>query len=193
MIDFLRTVFLESVVLLLILEVAAVAIVLGIHRRHGTTNTRLALWATLIVCIALLVVQHLVKTDREQIVAAVSAMARAVDDGDVPTLGEYLAADFQDREMDKAEWLSDIRQRLQRWRIDEARTWGHKVEVNGDEAVVTFQAMCDWRSGEQSGQSILSTWKLGMARRDGIWTLHRVISAKIGPGGAFDYSGIMQY
>jgi hypothetical protein len=193
MIDFLRSVFLESVVLLLILELVAVAIVLGIHRRHMTTGTRRAMWATLIICAVLLGVQHFVQTDREQIEAAVSAMVRAVDDGDVPTLGEHLAADFQDRGMNKAEWLGDIRQRLQRWRVDEARTWGHKVEVNGDEAAVSFQALCDWRSGEQSQQSILSTWKLGMVRRDGEWELHRVISAKVGPGGALDYSGIMQY
>lgn len=191
--NLLRNVFLESVVLLLIVEAVAFAVALAIHRNRMTSCTRKGVYATLLACAALLVLQHLVRTDRELIESAVAQMAQAIDDGDVPGLGAHLDAEFQDRQLDKAEWLADIRQRLQRWRIDEAKVGGFSTEVLDDTATVSFRATCDWRSGEQRESSIFSVWKLAFVRRADGWKLQRVLSAKFGPGGAIDYATILQY
>lgn len=191
--NLLRSVFLESVVLLLVVEAAAIAVVLAIHRSRMTAGTRKALYGTLAVCVLLLVLQHLVQTDREQIEATVAEIAYAIDAGDVPAVGERLDAEFTDRGLDKAEWVEDLRQRLQRWRIDEAKVAGFNTVVEGDTATTSFRAFCDWRGGERTESSVLSAWKLGFVRRADGWKLQRVLSAKFGPGGAIDYAAILQY
>jgi len=139
-------------------------------------------------------VQNLVETDREQIEATVAAMARAVDDGDIPALGAHIDQSFEDRQLDRRAWLEDVRQRLQRWRIDDAKVGGFVTRVNGNTAEVAFRARCDWRgSNQQSPQTVGSTWKLGFIRRDDGWKLRQILSAQFGPGGRFDYSTILQY
>jgi hypothetical protein len=193
MVDLLRTVFLESLILLLMVLAVAMAVALALHRRRMTPGTQRGVWLTALVCVLLLAVQYLVQTDRERIHTAVAQMARAIDDGDIPTLGSHLDRDFVDRSMDKSAWLADVRQRLQRWRIDEAKVSGFTTEVEGDSATVSFRARCNWRSGEQAPQMVMSTWKLAMVRREDGWKLHRVVSARFGPGGAMDYAGILQY
>lgn len=193
MIGFLRTLFLESLVLLIMAEVAAVAIVLAVYRRRSPSRSRLPLVVALAICALLIGIQSYVQTDREQIESAVEQMARAIDEGDVPTLGEHLDRDFQDRNLDKAAWLQDVRQRLQRWRIDEARVGRFSTEVQGDTATVVFAASCDWRGPGESQSAVNSTWKLGFIHRDDGWKLQRVLSAKFGPGGIMDYATILQY
>jgi len=192
MIDFLRVMFLESPVLLLIFSAIAVAVALAVHRRRLSAGSLRGVWLTVAACLLLLVLQHAIETDREQIRAAVAAMARAVDDGDIPTLGEHLDVHFEDRGLDKTAWLADVRQRLQRWRIDEARVWNFKIETDDATATVSFQALCDWRSGDQAPQSVASAWKLAMVRGEDGWKLQRVLSARFGLGGALDYTAIMQ-
>lgn len=193
MIDFLSSLFFESVLLLIIFVVVVMAIALGIDRQRMTAASRRGVWLTAIACALLFVVQFLVKTDRERIQATVAEMARAIDEGDVATLGEHLDQDFQDRGLDKSEWLADIRQRLQRWRIDEAKVGGFNTKVEGDNATVAFGASCDWRGGEQAQQSVNSTWRLAFVRRSDGWKLQKVLSAKFGPGGMLDYAAILQY
>lgn len=193
MVDFFRTLFLESFVLLLIVEAAAVALALALHRRRFTRGTRFGVWLTVLGCLILLVVQHVVQTDREQIQAAVTQMARAVENGDIPTLGRHLDHSFVDRGMDKTAWLADVHQRLQRWRVSEAKVSGFTTEIEGNDATVSFRARCDFRSGDQAPQMVFSTWELDMVRREDGWRLHRVRSAKFGPGGALDYATIWQY
>lgn len=193
MADFLRTLFLESFVLLLIVQAVAVALALALHRRRFTRRTQRGVWLTILGCLILLVVQHLVQTDRERIQTTVTQMARAVEDGDIPALSRHLDGSFVDRGMDKATWLGDVRQRLQRWRVSEAKVSGFATEIDGNDATVSFRARCDFRSGDQAPQMIFSTWKLDMVRREDGWRLHRVQSAKFGPGGALDYATIWQY
>jgi hypothetical protein len=193
MIDFLRSLLFENVLLLMMAEAVAIAVVLAVRRRRLDGGTRRSVWITLAVCLLLLIVQHLVRTDRERIQAAVADMARAIDEGDVPSLGEHLDSEFQDRGLDKKAWLMDVRQRLQRWRIDEAKVSRFTTKVNGDEAEVSFAASCDCRSGEQNQSSVSSSWRLAFVRRDDGWKLHRVLAAKFGPGGMLDYKAILQY
>ncbi|MBI4580031.1 MAG: hypothetical protein HY718_10040 [Planctomycetes bacterium] len=192
MVDFLRNLFFESLVLLVIAEGIALAVVLAIRRRQTPPAGRWWMPIALVVCAALLAVQWLVRTDRERLRAAVTEMALAVDDGDVAALAEHIDADFQYRDQDRRAWLDDVRQRLQRWRIDEARVGGFVIAVEGDNAVVSFRATCDWRSGDQSQHGVHSLWKLSFVRRERNWRLLRVLDAKIGPGG-LDYTAILRF
>src|SRR5690242_9371719 len=121
MVRFLQSLLFENLPLLLIAEAVAIAIVLGVHRRNLTAGTRRAVWITLAICVALIGLQYLVQTDQERIEANVKAIALAIDDGDVPAVGQHLDREFQDHGLSKEAWLADLRQRLQRWQIDEAK------------------------------------------------------------------------
>jgi hypothetical protein len=178
MLDVLRSLFFESIVLLVCVEMVAVAVVLARYRSWPTPGRRLTIWIALIGCILLIVLQQVVKTDRERIQAAVRAMATAIDDGDVPALGDQIDGDFRDRNTDRQAWLQEVRQWLQRWQVDEAKVGGFNIEVNDTQAVASFWAVCNGRSGNQSDQ-VYSSWKLAFVRRDSGWKLLRVIGGKV--------------
>jgi hypothetical protein len=139
------------------------------------------------------VMQWLVHTDRERIELVVAQIAAAIDEGDIATVAEHLDEQFTDRNMKKADWVADLRDRLQRWRIDEAKVRGFVIEVDGDTATAWFSASCDWQSPQQSQSGVYSSWRLAFVRRDDGWKLSRVLEAKFGPGGMFDYATILQY
>jgi hypothetical protein len=187
MLDILRSLFFESIVLLVCVEVVAVAVALARYRSWPTPGRRLTIWIALIGCILLIVLQQVIKTDRERIQAAVRAMATAIDDGDVLVLGEYIDRDFRDRNSNRQAWLQDVRLWLQRWQIDNAKVGGFRIEVNGDQAVASFWAKCNGRSGDQSEQGVFSSWRLAFVRRDSGWKLQRVIGGKVN---LLDYSDI---
>lgn len=193
MMEFTGWLLFESVAALLFAEAIVFAVVLAVHRRRMTAGSKRAVWIALVACAAMLGLQWLVKTDREQIEFAVTQMAQAIDSGDVATVGEYLDRDFRDRGLDKASWLADLRQRLQRWQIDEAKIGSFSAQVDGDNAVASFSASCDWRGGQQNQSSVTSSWKLAFVRRDDGWKLSRVVKATFGPGGILDYATILQY
>lgn len=189
----LRAILFESVVLLILVELVALAVALGIDRRRMTAKSRRGVLITGLVCALLLVIQHLVKTDRERIAESVRAMATAVDEGDVPGLGEYVADEFVDRGLNKTQWLERVRQSLQRWQIDEAGVGGFAIKVEDHTATVSFRATCDWRHGQQQERGIMSFWTLELVEGHGRWLLKKIDSAKIGPGGMLDYQNVWQY
>lgn len=190
MLDLLNTLFFENIILLLCFEVVAIAVALAIYRHWPTPGRRLGLWITLAVCLLLIVLQQVIETDRERIQAVVVMLVDAADEGDIVTLGQNIDIDFQDRGMDKARWLEDVRQRLQYAQIDQAKVGGFKIDVDGDTALASFWASCHWRAANQLESNVVSTWKLTFKRRDDGWKLHRIVSGKIGPGGMLDYSSI---
>lgn len=179
MLDVLRSLFFESIVLLLCVEVVAVAVVLARYRSWPIPGRRLAIWVALIGCVLLVVLQQVIETNRERIQAAVRTMATAIDDGDVLALGDYIDRDFRDRNTDRQAWLQDVRQWLQRWQIDEAKVGGFGIEVNDSQAVASFWAVCNGRSGNQSEQGVYSSWKLAFVHRVGGWKLQRIIGGKV--------------
>jgi hypothetical protein len=193
MISFLRQLLFENLVLLLIVEAAAMAVALAAARRSEGARGRYVLAGAMLACIGLLVLQHAVQTDRERIQATIEQIAAALDEGDVAAVGEHLDRDFRDRGLGRQEWLADLRLRLQRWHIDEASVGGFTVRIEGDRATAVFQGSCDWKHGNESQNGVMSTWKLGMVRREDGWKLDRVLSAKFGPGGILDYASILQY
>ena len=78
-----------------------------------------------------------------------------------------------------------VNAQLQRWQIDEAKVWNFDSQIDGDDAVVSFNAVCDWRSGEHVENNLLSFWTLQCIHRPAGWKLHRIAKAKVGPGGRF--------
>lgn len=167
----------EDLTLLLLAEVAALAVVLGAHRRWMTARSRRMVWLSLGFCALLIVIQHYVVTDREVLRHMVRTMARAVEQGDVATLGEWFDDEITlgGRSGKKAA-LQHAHMSLQRYDINEARVSGFQIEIAGDTATVAFQAVCDVQGVKENPYySTPSQWQLGCVRRPDGW---KVQSAK---------------
>jgi hypothetical protein len=168
MIDFVTRVLFESLPWLLVFCALAFTIALVVHRRRQSRASRRSFWIVLALCAGLIVLQHVVVTDREAIEADVRAMADAVDDGD------YLDASFRWDDENREQFLASATRTLQAVQIDSAHVIGFKAEVHGDSARVTVTAVCDVRRGSDSVPNFISQWDLRFVRRGDRWLLERV-------------------
>ena len=95
MLDGVARLLFEDLYLLLLAEAIALAVVLAVHRRRLTRQSRRLVWLTLGVCALLIVIQELTVTKREALEQMVAALAQAVDDGDIPAITKRLDREFQ--------------------------------------------------------------------------------------------------
>ena len=58
------------------------------------------------VCLVLVLLQAVVQTDRERIIAICRALAVAAEDGDVAAIGKHVADHFETQAIDRAEFLA---------------------------------------------------------------------------------------
>ncbi len=181
MIDFFRRLFFEDFWLLVAVAVPILIIALAIHRRKLTSRTRMGLMSTLGGFLLLFVLQFVVVTDREAIESTIRILARAVDEGDVPVIGEHLDGAFTAEHWNKSSFLEQINQTLQRWHVDDARVSSFKIEIADAGAWVAFRAFCDLRSDNNFQPNVISHWRVHCVRKDNKWKLDRIVSAKIGP------------
>lgn len=187
MIDFFIRLLFESLPLLLAAEALAIAIAVAWHRRQFTARSRRGIWITLAVCAALLALQAIVVTDREALQDMVERLASAVDEGDIGAIGDEIDASFATRGWNRQELLDRSNQTLQRWQVDAPRVGGFQIDVQGDEATVSFRALCDIRGGgEMTQPNLFTRWKLRCVRRQDGWKVSAIQNARIGPA---DFSG----
>lgn len=191
--SFLTRILFEDLAVLLMIEFVVLMSVLAVHRRRMTPRTRRAVWITLACCAALIALNHLVTTDSERIVETVSAMAKAVDEGDVPAIADRLDDEFHYRNWDRDGFVGELNNKLQRWRIDEAKVGRFEIRIDGDVATASFRASCDWKGSSDSQAGVASAWTLELIRRPGGWKLRRVVSAKVGPGYKIDLNDVWNY
>jgi len=172
--DYLTRLLFEDLSLLLLAEAIAMAVVVGLHRRSMTPRSRRRVWITLAVCAGLIVMQKLVVTDREAIRTMVEAMAQAVQEGDVQALGEHFADDLTfESDRGKQAVLQRARAVLQQYEIHNARVSGFRIEVNGDDAAVSFQAVADVRGGPEAHYKTPTRWDLKCRREPAGWRVYR--------------------
>lgn len=171
----------ENLWLLSILVLLAVLVALVVHRRHAAPSTRKGLRIVLSAGVALVLTNWLVVTDAEKIIAAVQRMAQAVDQGNIPALAAEIAPRFEDRGLDKEQFVARINQELQRTRVDEPRLSAWKTEIGPDAATVSFRCFCDIRQGGEFQSNALTRWKMEFARDGQSWKLIGIPVAKYGP------------
>ena len=158
MLDAVSRLLFEDLMLLLVAEMIALAVVLAIHRRQMTPQSKRLVWVTLAVCGLLIGIQHLTVTRREALQQMIVELAEAVDAGDVAGIADRLDDGFTWKRLDKSAFVEQVRDRLRRWQIDEASVGGVRIEITGDRATVSCRGKCDWRSGEQVRHGVPSAW-----------------------------------
>jgi hypothetical protein len=167
----------EDLSLLLLAELAGLAVILGVHRTRMTPYTRRLVWIFLAVCAGLIALQYTVVTDREAIQATVEAMARDVEQGNVQALGDKFdeAITFE-RIEGKQAVLREAYRTLQRYDINNARVSGFDIKLDGNRAQVHFQAVAEVRGGPATIGRTPTVWDLVMVRDEGDW---RVLGGQI--------------
>ena len=171
MVDSLTRLLFEDLPILLLAEVAALALVLAAHRRWMTDRSRRMVWMSVACCALLIAIQKFVVTDREALREMVRTMARAVEQGDIAALDER----FDDEIIlgtytGKEAVMKHARLRLQKYDVNEARVSGFQIEVDGDAATVAFQAVFDVRGVQANPYYATPTqWQLRFLRHPDGW------------------------
>ncbi len=191
--SFISRLLFEDLWLLLIAEFIAIVIVLAVHRRRMTAGTRRAIWITLACSVVLVCLNKFVTTDNECIIEMVTAVAEAVDEGDIPAIAARVDDEFKYRHWDKAGFVAELNGKLQNWRVDEARVGRFEIEIEGDVAKASFRASCDWKGSSDAQAGVASLWTLECVRRPDGWKFRRVLTAKVGPGYRIDLADVWHY
>jgi hypothetical protein len=184
--EHIRRLLFEDRVLLLLVCVAGLAIALGYHRRHLNDKSRRGVWITLGVCALLLLMQALIKTDRERLEGIVHSLVEAVDAGDMATIassfdpeGVRIGTGVHQAEFEHAVFVNGTRLGLETWSIDEAGAGSFEFEVEGDKALVTFRASCQISNQKGLAGRPNSRWELHFRRRPEGWKIDQIISGEI--------------
>lgn len=197
--DFLTRILFEDLLWLVVLELVAFAIAVAVYRRRGTAGSRTAVMITVAACVALLVLQSVVETDREKLTQLVKTLVRAADQGDVAAIGELVddagvAIGARDAaKCDKPTFLAAANVGLQQYQVDEAGAGGFEIKVNGDTATVSFRVKCDLRESDNARYTTFSQWTIECTRGPQGWRLRRISSAKLGLGNLISSIDIIPY
>lgn len=127
------------------------------------------------LAIALFIVQALIQTDREKLIATVRQLSEWVSEGDIPKVIDLFAPDVQfgggrDRDDFKAHLIT----LLERYDIRAATISGFEMEIQSTQAVLTCRSRCTVSTTEWT-YPVVSRWELGFELAGERW---RIISLK---------------
>ncbi len=178
----------EDLVLLLVAEFIALAVVLALHRRRFTPESRRTVWITLGVCAVMLMLQFAVVTDRERLRSLVVELVDAVDEGDLSTIenavhpdGVRIGMGVDADNVSKLVFVQGCNIGLQINRIDEAQVGISRVEVGDGEATVDFRVNCELRSDRWGeARSMPSEWRIRCMKTPEGWKMRQILIGELG-------------
>ncbi|MBN1490949.1 MAG: nuclear transport factor 2 family protein [Phycisphaerae bacterium] len=156
------------------------AVLLVLWRRTGSAGRRQAFLIALAVSALLLMVQSLVTTDREAIIALLNELADAVAEPDLERIESAIDAEYADGRHDRNSLMARIRAALQRRMVERPSLSGFEVVVNGDAATAEFRASCDVRSGNSLVSRLPSRWRVEFIRRGEDWMVRSIDVLEVG-------------
>lgn len=146
---------------------------LVLWRRTGSNGRRTAFLSAVGVSAGLFLLQTLVVTDREAIIALVRDLAEAVESSELDRIEAAIDDSYRAGGLQRQTVMPAIRARLSHYSVERPRLWNFRVEVRGDEATTRFQCLCDVRT-EGALVSILSEWSLELVRRQDAWKVRAI-------------------
>lgn len=165
----------ESPWLLLILLVAVQFGLIATWSRRRTHRWTRAVWSSFAAMPALLLLSALVVTPRERVIGLCRGLAAMVEAGDVATIGQHLAGDFEAAGFSRLGFLDRIEQSLARYDVNEARLRSFQVTFpRRNEAVAVFNATCRVRSVDAFFDRLASRWRLTLRDDGRLWRVTRV-------------------
>jgi len=128
----------------------------------------------LLLSTVLLIVQHLVVTDREQIEQILETLALAVDCEDVETIASALDEDYQADGMGKRRFIERVESTFRRADIDEVKILNARIAVESDRATVKLRAHCRVKAPDWPYEYHLSSWVICFTGLSGDWLIDEV-------------------
>lgn len=174
--------FFQNLWALAALLVAVQAVLLVIWSRRRTRGTAQAVCVGLAVIPACLGLSVLIVTPRERVIAFCGELARAVDEGEVSSIAEHFADDFQTDGLDRPAFVERLEQTLTSFRVDHPRLRDFEVTFPTDQdAVVALTATCGVRSVDAAFDHLPTRWRLTLRRVGDSWLVVKIESVPIPP------------
>jgi len=176
------TLLFENLWALAALLVAVETVLIVVWARRRTRASVRAAWVGFAMIPASLTLSILIETPRERVIAFCWELARAVDEGEVNSIAEHFADDFQTDGFDRSAFVDRLEQTLTRFRVDQPRLRDFEVAFPTDEsAVVTLTATCRIRSIDAVFDHLPSRWRLTLRRDRDSWLVVKIESIPILP------------
>jgi hypothetical protein len=131
----------------------------------------------LLLSSVLMILQHVVVTDREWIEQILEELALAVDCEDLETIEAALANTIEAEGMDKAQFMARLESIFEQAEIDEVHILDAEISVDDTSASVHLQAHCRVRAPDWPYEYHLSSWDLRFVRGTDTWLLQMVRQA----------------
>jgi len=177
--DSLVELLLESPYRLAILCALGCLVLLVLWRRTLSAARRKAFLAGVSVSAILLLLQAIVVTDRERIIALMNGLAEAVIEPDFERIERAIDPEYDDGRRTKSALMALIRDRLSGTTVERARLYGFEVDVRGERATTRFRAMSSGRVGDTPVVNIPSAWQVDLIRRGRQWTITAIRPTRV--------------
>jgi len=175
----LQSLLFERPVALSIVLLATLLVMSVIWSRRRTRGSRNTLLACLAAAPMLLVLQAVVRTDRERIIALCDDVAAAVELGDVNAFAAHIADDFlagagTHAPVTRDDLLAGFNDAVTRYHPEDIRLGQLEVTVDGDAATVELVATARVSISGSTLARVPSRWRLRLARRGDAWLIVEV-------------------
>ncbi len=158
-------------------------LVLGvIWYEKRTTRWALSLLIPVALAGAVVLVEQLVVTDKEQIVSAARDITEAIESRELERIPEHLDEKFVARlrgmRIGRDEVVAVCNARISRWNISGVSFGKHDVEVTGSQATMHVVTILSY--GEEGSSRTSLIWDIIWVKRDGRWRILEVAEPRQG-------------
>lgn len=175
----LRAILFESPVGLGVVCFVLFAAVLLARTRLEGRNRAIALPGVLLLTVILFVMQWVVVTERERILAALDRFVSGITLEDRSIWSDAIADGYRSGGMDRGEVVDAIDGSLQRIDIYDTRLRRREVTITGDRAEMILGAIATVAPAGQPGGIHTARWRIGWVRDAGQWKIDSIAPIRI--------------
>ncbi|MCA9255083.1 MAG: hypothetical protein KDA33_05570 [Phycisphaerales bacterium] len=173
--DFLSIVFLESPWRLAIFSFLLFAVVLLTRMRVRSERwRRLSLPLTLLLIVAMFVIQKVVVTQRERILQRLDDFVAALEAPDSDALADVISLNYDSEGFDRDGFLDALERWLNQIDVHDTRYRRRDVTVNGHNAELILGAMATVHHNGGTGEDHWGRWRMGWVEEGGKWRIRSI-------------------
>ena len=165
----------ESPLLLLLCWVPVQVVLLVAWSRTRTPASAKRFWIALVGLPALLLLQGVIRTDRERVIDRCRALAEFVTEGDVPSIKQSLSPDFLAGRWDRDSFVDRVAAVLKRNRIERVSLHAFEVSVSrGQTAIAAFTASANVVTSSALSGRVSARFRLTFIKKGDDWLIESI-------------------
>jgi len=165
----------ESPYLLVPVWVAGQFVMIALWSRRRQRWSARLVWLGFAALPVLLILQHLVVTPREQIIALCRELAEFVEGGDLMAIRARLSPDLDAEGMTRDELIDLAERTLSRYHVANARLHDFEIRFAADGiGMAQFKATCEPVTEEAYLERLRTAWRLQLRRTALGWEVSRI-------------------